>query len=191
MRLHRADLVKTIIIVLSSHFNIIDCARIKELKAEKAATCITANTDKYIIQFPGPLNYTADGNRIHFFGNFTVTETIKEPLEVAVIANRCSVEMKTCEPFNKLTLSRVCTYINDENGIFISFFKSITPVFRCPIKPGLYTFQKSVLDLTFFTIFALEGYRWQANIKLFSRDNAKRELYCLATQALMRWVRRT
>lgn len=54
----------------------------KEFVGEKVATCSSPNADQFIIKFPGPLNYTMGSNIVRFHGNFTVTETIQDPLEV-------------------------------------------------------------------------------------------------------------
>ncbi|XP_019546967.3 uncharacterized protein LOC109417327 [Aedes albopictus] len=179
------------VVVLSLIFaGSINSARVKEYVQEKAATCPVPNADKFVIQFPGPLNFTSGSNVVQFQGNFTVMETIQEPLEIILATNRCTLDMKTCELFNKLTLSDVCRYINDQKGIWASFFKSMEPDFHCPIKPGLYKFQNSVVDLSFATNFPLEGYRWQTSMKLYSTVKPKKELYCLSSQSLMRWVKK-
>ncbi|XP_058816251.1 uncharacterized protein LOC131679527 [Topomyia yanbarensis] len=170
--------------------NIGQCARVKQLNAEKAATCIAPNSDAYLIHFPGGLNYTFGRSKAYFYGNFTVKETIQEPLELVLTTNRCTLDMKTCETFNKLTLTRICSYINDDKGIFASFFKSFEPKFHCPIQPGVYFFKNSIIDLTFFTNFPLEGYRWQANIKLFLKGKINKEVYCMNAQASMIWVKK-
>lgn len=100
------------------------------------------------------------------------------------------MDMKTCELFNKINLSNICRYINDEKGLWASFFKSLEPDLRCPIKPGVYKFENSIIDLSFFTNFPLEGYRWQASLKLYSKTQPKKELFCLSTQNSMRWVKK-
>lgn len=108
-----------------------------------------------------------------------------------VVAHRCTMNMKTCEPFNTIALSRICTYINDENGMLASFFRTMEPNLRCPIRPGLYRFVNSTMNLKFFTAFPIEGYRWQASLKLYSKEKGiKRELYCLSGHASMKWVRK-
>ncbi|XP_058449308.1 uncharacterized protein LOC131429273 [Malaya genurostris] len=170
--------------------NVVLCARFKQLIAEKAATCISPTSNTYVIQFPAGLNCTFGKSKADFYGNFTVTETIQEPLELIVITNRCNLNMRTCETFNKLTLTRICSYINDDKGIFASFLKSLEPDFRCPIKPGVYFFKNSTIDLSIFTMFPLEGYRWQSSIKLISKSASKKEIYCLNSQASMIWVRK-
>ncbi|XP_065088221.1 uncharacterized protein LOC135709761 [Ochlerotatus camptorhynchus] len=165
-------------------------ARVKEFVQEKAAICSTPNSNQYVIKFPGPLNITTASNIVRFYGNFTVTETIQEPLELAVIPNRCTMDMKTCELFNKVTLPNVCRYINDDKGLWASFFKSMEPDLRCPIKPGVYKFENSIADLSFFVTFPLEGYRWQTSVKLYSKNQSKKELFCLSSQSSMRWVKK-
>ncbi|XP_021697712.1 uncharacterized protein LOC110675941 [Aedes aegypti] len=168
----------------------VNCARVKEYVQEKAATCPVPNADKFAVQFPGPMNFTSGSNVVKFYGNFTVTETIQEPLEIIIATNRCTLDMKTCELFNKLTLSDLCRYINDQKGVWASFFKSMEPDFRCPIKPGLYKFVNSVVDLSFSTNFPLEGYRWQTSLKLYSTVKPKRELFCISSQSFMRWIKK-
>lgn len=171
--------------------NAISCARVRVYSQEKAATCTVPYADKYAIQFPGNLNFTSNGNIIKFHGNFSVTELIQEPLEMILVSNRCTLDMKTCEQFNKVTLADICRYINDEKGRWAPFFRSTDPDFKCPIKPGVYKFQKSILDLTFFTKFPMEGYRWLTFIKLFSGTKPKKELLCLTSQSSMYWIRKS
>ncbi|XP_021697711.1 uncharacterized protein LOC110675940 [Aedes aegypti] len=182
------ELLLSVLIILAIHEGI--CARVKEFVCEKAATCSSPNAHQFVIQFPGPLNCTMGSNIVQFHGNFTVTETIQEPLELLIIPNRCTMDMKSCELFNKLTLTNICRYINDESGILAPFFRSIEPNIQCPIKPGFYQFKKSIIDLTFFLKFPLEGYRWQSSMKLYSRSKPKKELYCLSEQVSMRWVKK-
>uniref|UniRef100_A0A8D8DWM7 (northern house mosquito) hypothetical protein n=1 Tax=Culex pipiens TaxID=7175 RepID=A0A8D8DWM7_CULPI len=98
--------------------------------------------------------------------------------------------MKTCEPFNKIALGGVCATINDANGMLAPFFAGLEPKFRCPIEPGVYQFRNAEVDLRFFTTFPLEGYRWQAKLKLYSKTKNRRELFCLAELVSMKWVRK-
>ncbi|EDS44301.1 conserved hypothetical protein [Culex quinquefasciatus] len=164
--------------------------RIKEFNVEQAAPCQTSGNETYVIQFPDGVNYTFENNLVDFHGNFTVSEAIKEPLEFVVVTNRCSLDMKTCEPFNKIALGGVCATINDANGMLAPFFAGLEPKFRCPIEPGVYRFRNAVVDLRFFTTFPLEGYRWQAKLKLYSKTKNRRELFCLAELVSMKWVRK-
>ncbi|XP_058814617.1 uncharacterized protein LOC131678459 [Topomyia yanbarensis] len=179
--------VATIFAVLIASGN---SARTKVLVVEKLATCSAPNSDKYVIRLPNPLNFTSVNNKLQIYGNLTVMEVIQEPLEVVFVTNRCSLDMKTCEPFNKRTLPRICSYINEEKGSWATFFRSFEPDVRCPIKPNVYTFGNISVDLTFATIFALDGYRWQAYLKLFSSGKQKRELLCVSVQFWMKWVKR-
>ncbi|XP_062542049.1 uncharacterized protein LOC134210042 [Armigeres subalbatus] len=166
------------------------CARVKEFVVEKTATCSTSNDKQFVIQVPKPLRYNTDSNMVEFLGNFTVTETIQEPLELMIIPNRCTMDMTSCELFNKLTISNLCRYINDERVFLRSFLRSIEPNIRCPIRPGFYQFRNSSIDFRFFANFPLEGYRWQTSMKLYSNSKPKRELYCLSSQTSMRWVKK-
>lgn len=55
--------------------------RVKEFYDLKMATCNASNSDQYVLDFK-TLNYSIKNNVVHFYGNFIVTETIQEPLEV-------------------------------------------------------------------------------------------------------------
>ncbi|EDS34760.1 conserved hypothetical protein [Culex quinquefasciatus] len=188
LKLHSSILVSFILLLC---IHIISNARVKEFFDIEMATCTNPNTEKFLIQFPGAINHTFKDNVVSLHGNFTVTEVIQEPLEFIVVAHRCTMNMKTCEPFNTIALSRICTYINDENGMLASFFRTMEPNLRCPIRPGLYRFVNSTMNLKFFTAFPIEGYRWQASLKLYSKEKGvKRELYCLSGHASMKWVKK-
>ncbi|XP_055542872.1 uncharacterized protein LOC129728453 [Wyeomyia smithii] len=167
------------------------CARVKEFRGEKVATCVTPNTDDYSIVFPNGWNYSISSNKANFYGNFIIKEVIEEPIDLIIISNRCTLDMKNCEPFNKFTLPRICTYLNDEKGVFALFFNSVEPRFHCPLKPGVYEFRDSVIDLSFFTNFRLEGYRWTASIKLVSKGKIKKDIFCLYAQCIVSWVRKS
>lgn len=110
--------------------------------------------------------------------------------QLMIIPNRCTMDMTSCELFNKLTISNLCRYINDERVFLRSFLRSIEPNIRCPIRPGFYQFRNSSIDFRFFANFPLEGYRWQTSMKLYSNSKPKRELYCLSSQTSMRWVKK-
>ncbi|XP_053692039.1 uncharacterized protein LOC128740520 [Sabethes cyaneus] len=166
-------------------------SRIKEFLGEKVATCVTPNTKDYLLEFPTGWNYSIGSNKVHFYGSFVIKETIQAPIDLIIASNRCTLDMKTCEPFNKFTLPRICTYVNDENGVFASFFNSLEPNFHCPLKPGVYEFKNSTIDLRFFTNFPLEGYRWTASLKLISKDKLKKEIFCLYAQVYVRWIRKS
>lgn len=56
--------------------------RVKEYIQEEAAICPQPNADKFVIQFPGQLNFTTGISSVEFHGNFTITDVIQEPLEV-------------------------------------------------------------------------------------------------------------
>ncbi|XP_019550488.3 uncharacterized protein LOC109420572 [Aedes albopictus] len=179
-----------VVILAVLYSNAGSCARMKVYSQEKASTCPVQHAHKFAIQFPGQLNFTSIDNIIQFHGNFSVTEVIQEPLEMIIVSNRCTLDMKTCEQFNKVTLSDICRHINNEKGRWAPFFKSTDPDLSCPIKPGVYRFEHSILDLTFFTNFPMEGYRWLTYLKLYSKSKPKRELLCLTSQSSMRWVRK-
>ncbi|XP_062542048.1 uncharacterized protein LOC134210041 [Armigeres subalbatus] len=190
LTIHRMVLGIAILIILLNNWG--SCARVKEYVQEKAAICAVPNADQFALQLPGPFNYSmGNKNTIKFYGNFTITTVIQEPLELVIIANRCTLNMKSCELFNKVTLTDLCRHINDQKGVMISFFKSIDPIFQCPIKPGLYQFKNSVVDLSFVSIFPLEGYRWQTSLKLYSKTKPMKELFCLSSQSFMHWVKKT
>ncbi|XP_062551817.1 uncharacterized protein LOC134217075 [Armigeres subalbatus] len=165
-------------------------ARVKEYIQEEAAICPQPNADKFVIQFPGQLNFTTGISSVEFHGNFTITDVIQEPLELVIHITRCTLDNKTCDQFNKLTLTNICRYVNDEKGPLVGFFKSMEPKIRCPIKPGAYRFKNSLVDLSFTTIYPMEGYRWKAHLKLNSR-RPKRELFCVFSQSIMRWTKKT
>ncbi|XP_062551816.1 uncharacterized protein LOC134217074 [Armigeres subalbatus] len=190
---HRSTGDMSIVLIVFAVFisNFGNCARVKEYFQEKAATCVVPYANKFVVQFPTPtLNFTTSNNIIKLYGNFTVTEVIQEPLEMIVVSNRCTLDMKTCEQFNKRVLTDICHYINDGKGLWAQFFRRIEPEFNCPVEPGLYTFKNTALDLSFLTNLPLEGYRWQTTIKLNSRTKPKRELYCLLSLSTNRWVRK-
>lgn len=108
--------------------------------------------------------------------------------QLIILINRCTLDMSTCEEFNSLALTNLCRYINDEKGMAASFFRSIDPVLHCPIKPGIYKFKKSIVDLSFTLPMPMEGYRWKADLKLYSRIRPKKELLCVASQSMLRWT---
>ncbi|XP_001857716.2 uncharacterized protein LOC6043225 [Culex quinquefasciatus] len=176
-----------LLLKMSFYLHLCSTMRVKEFYDLKMATCNASNSDQYVLDFK-TLNYSIKNNVVHFYGNFTVTETIQEPLEFTIIANRCSLDMKSCQHFETITLSRICTYINDENGLLASFFKGIKPTPHCPIKPGLYTFENCAMNLKFFTTFPIEGYRWQTHHKLALKGKtSKKDLYCLAGDCSVGW----
>ncbi|XP_019547049.3 uncharacterized protein LOC109417411 [Aedes albopictus] len=177
-------------IILSSLFMINGgrAKRIKEYVQEIAEICPNANSGNFTVQFPGPLNYSMSSNLIKLHGNFTITETIQEPLELIILIDRCALDMKTCEEHNKLTFTNLCRHVNDEKDVVAKFFKNVDPIVRCPIKPGIYKFKNAVFDLSFTLPLPMEGYRWQAKLKLYSRIRPKRELFCVSSLSSMHWV---
>lgn len=100
------------------------------------------------------------------------------------------MDMIKCEYFTTIPVPRVCDHINDERALLATFFKGMEPPMRCPIKPGIYRFENSTIDLNFFTTFPLEGYRWQSRLRLYTREgSAKKEVYCLDMHCTVKWFR--
>lgn len=51
----------------------------------KIATCTNQESDKYSIDFPGSHNFTVNNNVVKFHGSLTVSEKVKDSLEVNVV----------------------------------------------------------------------------------------------------------
>ncbi|XP_058056418.1 uncharacterized protein LOC131207804 [Anopheles bellator] len=160
--------------------------RNKELVVEKAKTCITNKTESFMLKFTAPLNFTSINNIVRFYGNFTITEEIRSPLEVTLIAYRCTTNLQNCQKYNALQITKICSFLADTNSFWSPFVQSVQPRLRCPIQPNTYFFKDSTFDLSFFTSFPLEGYTWQTTMKLLSTGyTPKREVFCFACQATL------
>ncbi|XP_055600313.1 uncharacterized protein LOC129749374 [Uranotaenia lowii] len=179
---HRLEQFRTVV-VLIIFIRFVFSARTKEFVVDRFSPCLNSSNDKYTVRFPDQVKYTISKNVVQLHGNFNVTETIQEPLEMALITNRCSMDMKSCEQFNKMTVSRLCSVLSNEKNMWTSFYKSVDPDLRCPFQPGIYKFINSSSDLSFFRNFPLEGFRWQVYMKFYTTKNkAKREIFCLTIQ---------
>ncbi|XP_058120193.1 uncharacterized protein LOC131292972 [Anopheles ziemanni] len=165
--------------------------RNKELVIEKATTCKTNKTDTFLVKFAAPLNFTSKNNVVRFYGNFTVVQQIRAPLELTLIAYRCTSDLQNCQRYNAVHIPRVCSFLTDTNSFWTPFVRSIQPTVKCPIQPALYHFKDSAFDLTFFTSFPLDGYSWQVTMKLYSTAyTPKREVFCFASQATLNKLRK-
>ncbi|XP_035779850.1 uncharacterized protein LOC118460024 isoform X2 [Anopheles albimanus] len=154
--------------------------RNKEIVIEKAKTCTTNKTEFYAIKFPAPLNFTSRNNIVRFYGNFSVTEVIRPPLELILIAYRCTMDLQSCQRYNAVQMTKICSFLMDTNSFWTPFVRSIEPPVKCPIHPD------SAFDVSFFTSFPLDGYSWQVTMKLYSTAyTPKKEVFCFASQATL------
>ncbi|XP_050078638.1 uncharacterized protein LOC126565499 [Anopheles maculipalpis] len=166
--------------------------RNKELVIEKAKTCQTNKTDSFLIKFTVPANFSSSNNVVRFYGNFSVLQQIRPPLEITLIAYRCTLDLQNCQRYNALQVPKICSFLSDTNSFWSPFVRSIQPTVKCPIQPATYIFTDAALDLSFFTSFPLDGYTWQVTMKLYSTANTpKKEVFCFAAQATLKRVRST
>uniref|UniRef100_A0A182VU25 ATP-dependent Clp protease proteolytic subunit n=1 Tax=Anopheles minimus TaxID=112268 RepID=A0A182VU25_9DIPT len=169
--------------------------RNKELVIDKAKTCQTNKTDSFLIKFTVPANFSSSNNVVRFHGNFSVLQPILAPLEVTLIAYRCTLDLQNCQRYNALQVPKICSFLADTNSFWSPFVRSIEPTVKCPLQPvkdlATYVFKDSALDMNFFTSFPLDGYTWQVTMKLYSTANTpKKEVFCFAAQATLKRVRK-
>uniref|UniRef100_A0A182T5Z7 Uncharacterized protein n=1 Tax=Anopheles maculatus TaxID=74869 RepID=A0A182T5Z7_9DIPT len=109
--------------------------RNKELVIEKAKTCQTNKTDSFLIKFTVPANFSSSNNVVHFYGNFSVVQQIRPPLEITLIAYRCTLDLQNCQRYNALQVPKICSFLSDTNSFWSPFVRSIHPSVKCPIQP--------------------------------------------------------
>uniref|UniRef100_A0A182YFR9 MD-2-related lipid-recognition domain-containing protein n=1 Tax=Anopheles stephensi TaxID=30069 RepID=A0A182YFR9_ANOST len=143
-----------------------------------------------MIKFTVPANFSSSNNVVHFYGNFSVLQQIRPPLEITLIAYRCTLDLQNCQRYNALQVPKICSFLSDTNSFWSPFVRSIHPTVKCPIQPATYVFKDAELDLSFFTSFPLDGYTWQVTMKLYSTASTpKKEVFCFAAQATLKRVR--
>uniref|UniRef100_A0A182PED0 MD-2-related lipid-recognition domain-containing protein n=1 Tax=Anopheles epiroticus TaxID=199890 RepID=A0A182PED0_9DIPT len=158
--------------------------RNKELVIDKAKTCQTNKTESFLIKFTVPLNFTSSNNVVRFYGNFSVVQQIRAPLEITLVAYRCTLDLQNCQRYNAVQVPKICSVLAETNSFWSPFVRSIQPT-------ATYVFKDSAFDLSFFTSFPLEGYTWQVTAKLYSTAyTPKKEVFCFAAQATLKTVRR-
>uniref|UniRef100_A0A182RLC7 MD-2-related lipid-recognition domain-containing protein n=1 Tax=Anopheles funestus TaxID=62324 RepID=A0A182RLC7_ANOFN len=166
--------------------------RNKELVIDKAKTCQTNKTESFLIKFTVPANFSSSNNVVRFYGNFSVLQQILPPLELTLIAYRCTLDLQNCQRYNALQVPKICSFLSDTNSFWSPFVRSIEPSVKCPIQPATYIFKDSAFDLNFFTSFPLDGYTWQVTMKLYTTATTpKKEVFCFAAQATLKRIRKT
>ncbi|XP_053673652.1 uncharacterized protein LOC128723913 [Anopheles nili] len=164
--------------------------RNKELVIEKAKTCQTNKSESFLVKFTAPVNFSSSNNVVRFYGNFSILQPILAPLEITLIAYRCTINLQNCQRYNALQVPKICSFLTDTNSFWSPFVRSVYPTVKCPIQPGTYYFKDSAFDLTFFTSFPLDGYTWQVTMKLYSTAHTpKKEVFCFASQATLKTMR--
>lgn len=116
----------------------------------------------------------SDLNIVRVAAVILVTEEVKGDLSLLIETNKCSLDMKTCEKFTGVNVPDICKKFVDKNAFYSPVFEKIKPPFRCPLKPGLYTLEESVLDLFIISMMPLDGYIWVVKFQLISSQKGKK-----------------
>lgn len=129
------------------------------------------------------LNFTDSGkipNKVIFSGMMIVEEEVKGPIDMVTDINRCDLDMKECESYQSLKITKMCEKFDDKNAFYAGGLTNITPSLKCPIKAGNYTFVDSLLDLRALSPLPLDGYIWIMLVKLVSGVSGKnpRLVFC-------------
>lgn len=135
------------------------------------------------------LNVTAEKktieNKITLTGQAFVADTLEGELGLTLGVNRCSLDMKKCEKYSNRNFKDMCRRFQETNSFYSSFFKSIKPEWKCPIKAGNYTFSQGSIELAPIALFPMDNYVWIVSFRLIGIDpvsKAKKILMCLNTE---------
>lgn len=111
---------------------------------------------------------------IKYSGYINVTEEIIGDLEFVIEGNRCTMDMKTCEKDNNLNVGGMCQKFEDKFAFYTGFFDSITPKWKCPIKPGIYTVHDGSMDLAIISLLPLDNKVFITTFRLVYGEKGKK-----------------
>lgn len=128
-----------------------------------------------------PINHV----KIKYAVVITVSEEVKGDLEMVIEGFKCLLDMTGCEKYDSFNVPGMCQKFQDKNPLFTSFFHSFKPPWTCPIKPGNYTIEEGLLDLSLISLLSLDGYVWAATFKFVTgekRSKNKKIVMCLNSE---------
>lgn len=123
--------------------------------------------------------------QVKYAGVVSVTEEVKGELEMVIEGFKCSLDMTDCQKYNSFNVGGMCQKFQNTNAFYSSFFNSIRPPWKCPIKPGNYTIEEGLFDLNLISLLSLDGYVWSATFKFVSGDKRsknKKIVMCLNSE---------
>lgn len=122
--------------------------------------------------------------RIKISGVLEAKEEVLGDIEFVMEASRCTLDMKTCEKYSTLNVGEMCVKFEWKNIYYSGIFDNFKPHLKCPFQPGNYTLEESVLDLSPFTMFPLDGYVYIAAFRLVSGKarKSKKVIMCINTE---------
>lgn len=133
-------------------------------------------------------------NAIKYSGVLMVHEDILNDFGLVIEANRCSLDMKTCEKYTNFKIGGICKkFENTEHPFYGKIFEPITPPLHCPIKRGNYSLGNPVVDFSAISALSIDGYIWLFVFKLVSTNsttNLKKVILCYNTEVKIVNVRK-
>jgi hypothetical protein len=121
-------------------------------------------------------------NKIAYNGSIVVSEEISKNITLVFEANKCSLDMKTCEKYTLFNIKDLCQNYQEKYASFDSIFDNISPRLGCPIKAGNYTIPDALLDMSILRLLPVDGFIWVVKFKLVASSNegkSKKIVMCI------------
>lgn len=112
-------------------------------------------------------------NTLKMSGLITAAVEVPGDIELVVEANKCTLDMMTCEKYAGVSVRELCKRFKVKGAFYSNVIASIKPPLQCPIKAGNYTMEESTFDLSMLSVLPLDGYIWVVTFKLMSAENGK------------------
>ena len=152
----------------------------RDFKPQKWENCPTETLMTAQLRMP-----SSNINIITFSGYVNLTKDIQGDMELVIEANRCTLDLKTCEKYPGARIKELCKRFSEKNKFYSSVFENIKPPAKCPVKAGNYTLKETKLDLSALAVIPLDGYLWVVAFKILSTDpgtKKKRLVMCLNSE---------
>jgi hypothetical protein len=122
-------------------------------------------------------------NKVNFSGEISISEDILGQIDLVIEANKCSLDMKTCEKAPTVNIKDMCSKFKD--SLYSSVFSKFQPAFVCPLRKGKYMIKEAAIDLTILTYVPLDGFIYVCSMKFVSIENSgkkKQLVMCLNSE---------
>jgi hypothetical protein len=149
----------------------------KHITVDKFGPC--PDGDQNPIQMKMPFQVDSSGFNVTFDGQLLVSATVTGPLDLEIQTSRCTLEMKDCAYYDKITIPQICKKLLDQGAFWTPFLDNFQPSLTCPIKKGGYVLNNATLYLDIVSKLPIHGYRWLPVIRFISKGTTK---FCIAAE---------
>lgn len=110
-------------------------------------------------------------NKVTFSVAVELSENIDGDLVLIFEVNRCSLDMKTCQFYNRRNFYQLCDLMNGESFFGLeNLFKSVKPQPVChPVRSNTYVSPEATIDLSVLSYLPLDGFVWLFSINVVEK----------------------